>query len=84
MKGKLASYKAPEYYEFVDELPRNYLGKVLKTELRKQYGQATGAADQGTYSQTASAGGAVIPAFLYPTASGALAACRLPPCYSPH
>jgi acyl-CoA synthetase (AMP-forming)/AMP-acid ligase II len=42
VKGKLASYKAPKYYEFVDELPRNYLGKVLKTELRKQYGQATG------------------------------------------
>jgi acyl-CoA synthetase (AMP-forming)/AMP-acid ligase II len=42
VKGKLASYKAPKYYDFVDELPRNYLGKVLKTELRKQYGQATG------------------------------------------
>jgi acyl-CoA synthetase (AMP-forming)/AMP-acid ligase II len=42
VKGKLASYKAPKYYEFVDELPRNYLGKVLKTELRRQYGQATG------------------------------------------
>jgi acyl-coenzyme A synthetase/AMP-(fatty) acid ligase len=26
---------------FVDELPRNYLGKVLKTELRKLYGTAT-------------------------------------------
>jgi acyl-CoA synthetase (AMP-forming)/AMP-acid ligase II len=44
VKGHLASYKAPKYYEFVDELPRNYLGKVLKTELRKQYGQPTGAA----------------------------------------
>ena len=42
VKGKLASYKAPKYYDFVDELPRNYLGKVLKTELRKKYGQATG------------------------------------------
>ena len=42
VKGKLASYKAPKYYEFVDELPRNYLGKVLKTELRKTHGQATG------------------------------------------
>ena len=39
VKRHLASYKAPKYYEFVDELPRNYLGKVLKTELRKQYGQ---------------------------------------------
>ena len=40
VKGHLASFKAPKYYHFVDELPRNYLGKVLKTELRKQYGQA--------------------------------------------
>ncbi len=39
VKRHLASYKAPKYYAFVDELPRNYLGKVLKTELRKQYGQ---------------------------------------------
>jgi len=44
VKRHLASYKAPKYYEFVEELPRNYLGKVLKTELRKQYGQPTGAA----------------------------------------
>lgn len=41
VKGKLASYKAPKYYDFVDELPRNYLGKVLKTELRKKHGQAS-------------------------------------------
>jgi acyl-CoA synthetase (AMP-forming)/AMP-acid ligase II len=40
VKGRLASYKTPKYYQFVDELPRNYLGKVLKTELRKQYGEA--------------------------------------------
>ncbi|MGB2695842.1 MAG: long-chain-fatty-acid--CoA ligase [Dehalococcoidia bacterium] len=38
-KGKLASYKAPAYVTLVDELPRNPLGKVLKTELRKQYGE---------------------------------------------
>jgi hypothetical protein len=24
----------------VEELPRNYLGKVLKTDLRKQHGEA--------------------------------------------
>ena len=40
MKERLASYKAPRYYAFVDKLPRNYLGKVLKTELRKEYGEA--------------------------------------------
>lgn len=39
VKERLASYKAPRYYTFVDELPRNYLGKVLKTELRKQFGE---------------------------------------------
>ncbi|OGO51318.1 MAG: hypothetical protein A2148_10440 [Chloroflexi bacterium RBG_16_68_14] len=38
-KERLASYKAPAYIAFVDELPRNPLGKVLKTELRKQYGE---------------------------------------------
>jgi acyl-CoA synthetase (AMP-forming)/AMP-acid ligase II len=37
-KNLLASFKAPKYVTFVDELPRNYLGKVLKTELRKLYG----------------------------------------------
>ncbi len=40
VKAKLASYKAPAYYAFVDELPRNPMGKVLKTELRKLYGKA--------------------------------------------
>ncbi len=39
VKGRLASYKAPKYYAFVSDLPRNYLGKVLKTELRKLYGE---------------------------------------------
>ncbi|MGQ9572568.1 MAG: class I adenylate-forming enzyme family protein [Dehalococcoidia bacterium] len=37
-KTRLASFKAPKYVAFVDELPRNYLGKVLKTELRKLHG----------------------------------------------
>ncbi|MCH7812010.1 MAG: long-chain-fatty-acid--CoA ligase [Chloroflexi bacterium] len=39
-KEHLASYKAPAYIAFVDELPRNPLGKILKTELRKQHGEA--------------------------------------------
>jgi acyl-CoA synthetase (AMP-forming)/AMP-acid ligase II len=39
-KEHLASYKAPAYVAFVDELPRNPLGKVLKTELRKAHGGA--------------------------------------------
>jgi acyl-CoA synthetase (AMP-forming)/AMP-acid ligase II len=37
-KGRLASFKAPSEVAFVKELPRNPLGKVLKTELRKSYG----------------------------------------------
>jgi acyl-CoA synthetase (AMP-forming)/AMP-acid ligase II len=42
-KGRLASFKAPKQIEFVKELPRNPLGKVLKTELRRLYGQGKGA-----------------------------------------
>ncbi len=34
-KGHLASYKKPKVVEFLDALPRNPSGKVLKTELRK-------------------------------------------------
>jgi acyl-CoA synthetase (AMP-forming)/AMP-acid ligase II len=38
-KERLASYKAPAYVAFVPELPRNPLGKVLKTDLRKLHGE---------------------------------------------
>jgi acyl-CoA synthetase (AMP-forming)/AMP-acid ligase II len=38
-KEHLASYKAPSYLALVEELPRNPMGKVLKTELRKLHGQ---------------------------------------------
>ncbi len=34
----LASFKRPKSVVFVDELPRNQVGKVLKVELRKQFG----------------------------------------------
>jgi HIP---CoA ligase len=33
-KGLLANYKVPRQVEFLDELPRNASGKVLKTDLR--------------------------------------------------
>jgi acyl-CoA synthetase (AMP-forming)/AMP-acid ligase II len=40
-KERLASFKAPQYIAIVPELPRNHLGKVLKTDLRKVYGTPT-------------------------------------------
>ncbi len=40
VKSRIASYKAPAAYQWVDELPRNHLGKILKTDLRQMYGQA--------------------------------------------
>ncbi len=39
-KKNMASYKKPKYVEFVDSLPRNPSGKVLKAELRKGYGKS--------------------------------------------
>jgi O-succinylbenzoate-CoA ligase len=36
-KQHLASYKVPQVYEFVESLPRNPSGKLLKPELRKQF-----------------------------------------------
>jgi acyl-CoA synthetase (AMP-forming)/AMP-acid ligase II len=37
-RGHLASYKSPAYIAFIDELPRNPMGKVLKTDLRRDHG----------------------------------------------
>jgi fatty-acyl-CoA synthase len=42
-KERLASFKAPKRVVFVDELPRNASGKILKRELRDRYGATTGA-----------------------------------------
>ncbi|MBE0479667.1 MAG: long-chain-fatty-acid--CoA ligase [Dehalococcoidia bacterium] len=38
-KASLASYKKPRSVDFMDALPRNAMGKVLKTVLREKYGQ---------------------------------------------
>jgi acyl-CoA synthetase (AMP-forming)/AMP-acid ligase II len=38
-RQRLASFKKPESVVFVEELPRNPLGKVLKRVLREQFGQ---------------------------------------------
>ncbi len=37
-REKLAGYKRPRSVVFIDSLPRNVMGKVLKRELREQYG----------------------------------------------
>jgi len=37
-RERLASFKRPRSVVFVDELPRNALGKMLKKKLREQYG----------------------------------------------
>jgi long-chain acyl-CoA synthetase len=37
-RSHLASYKSPAYIAFIDELPRNPMGKVLKTNLRRDHG----------------------------------------------
>lgn len=37
LKGRLAKFKLPKRVHFVDELPRNAMGKVQKNLLRKQF-----------------------------------------------
>ncbi|WP_282791679.1 acyl-CoA synthetase [Streptomyces sp. CC224B] len=39
-RARLASFKAPKRVLFVDELPRNASGKILKRELRDRYADA--------------------------------------------
>ncbi|TVS13157.1 MAG: long-chain-fatty-acid--CoA ligase [Wenzhouxiangella sp.] len=38
-RNELTGYKVPKYVEFVDELPKTNVGKILRRELRDQYGQ---------------------------------------------
>ena len=40
-KGRLGSVKAPKSVDFVDELPRSPVGKVLKKDLRDRYWQTS-------------------------------------------
>jgi acyl-CoA synthetase (AMP-forming)/AMP-acid ligase II len=39
-RTRLASFKRPRDVIFVDELPRNQMGKILKKQLRDQYGKS--------------------------------------------
>ena len=40
LKGRLAKYKVPRGVVFIDQLPRNAAGKVLKNTLREKYPQS--------------------------------------------
>ena len=39
-RASFAPYKRPRWYQVIDELPRNALGKVLKTRLREEHDPA--------------------------------------------
>jgi malonyl-CoA/methylmalonyl-CoA synthetase len=43
VRARLARFKHPRRIVFAEELPRNAMGKVLKTVLRKHYGESTAA-----------------------------------------
>jgi len=43
LKGRLANFKVPKRVYFVDELPRNTMGKVRKNLLRERFGADKGA-----------------------------------------
>jgi acyl-CoA synthetase (AMP-forming)/AMP-acid ligase II len=36
-EGKLAGFKKPKTVEFIDKLPRNLTGKILKKDLREKF-----------------------------------------------
>ncbi|MEU9510830.1 fatty acid--CoA ligase [Micromonospora sp. NPDC048170] len=39
LRGKLAAFKQPLHYEFIDRVPRNPSGKILRRELRERFWQ---------------------------------------------
>ncbi len=41
----LTGYKVPKYVEFVEELPKTNVGKILRRELRDQYGEPKSSED---------------------------------------
>jgi len=41
LKAEIASFKVPKRVYFVDELPRNAMGKVQKNVLRERFADAT-------------------------------------------
>jgi acyl-CoA synthetase (AMP-forming)/AMP-acid ligase II len=41
-RGRIGGYKIPREIVFVQELPKSAMGKILKTELRKRFGNPAG------------------------------------------
>jgi len=39
-RGRIGGYKIPRKMAFVEELPKSAMGKILKTEIRKIYGES--------------------------------------------
>ena len=44
-RKELTGYKVPKYVEFVDELPKTNVGKILRRELRDQFGEPRSSSD---------------------------------------
>jgi len=44
-RQELTGYKVPKYVEFVEELPKTNVGKILRRELRDLYGEARSSED---------------------------------------
>ena len=58
MKSDLARYKVPREVEFLDELPRNATGKILKKELQeREDGEDGGDPKDGSSSKSKKRGG---------------------------
>ncbi|MEA2375924.1 MAG: hypothetical protein QOD53_2387, partial [Thermoleophilaceae bacterium] len=53
VKSNLAGFKVPREFEFIDELPRNATGKVLKKELKERHEEGTGG-DNGSKASSKS------------------------------
>lgn len=44
-REELTGYKVPKYVQFVDELPKTNVGKILRRELRDQFGEPKSSSD---------------------------------------
>jgi acyl-coenzyme A synthetase/AMP-(fatty) acid ligase len=49
VRARLSPYKAPKAIEFIQELPKNTNGKILRRILRSREEVSTGANELGNY-----------------------------------